>query len=109
MDRKGTDRWRGGGQLEPFPVTTSFATHVVNLARGQSTPFSLGNAEALPSSRKAFTVDTHGEPTSFLTRPYSEKSRQIVKESIRSQLSEKERAQVEAWLESQGLGAAYLP
>lgn len=105
----GADLWKGDGRLAPFPESTAFAAHVLNLAREQYVPFLLGNAEALATSQKAFSVETHGQTASYLARPYPEKSREMVKDRIRYRLDLDERLQVEAWLESAGLSSAFLP
>jgi glutathione S-transferase len=103
------DPWNGSGQLAPFPESTSFASHVLKIAREQYAPFLLGNAKALATSQKAFSVETYGQTASYLARPYPEQSRQMVKDRIRSRLGADERSQVEVWLESVGLSASFLP
>jgi glutathione S-transferase len=103
------DLWKGDGQLAPFPQSTPFAAHVLTLARDEYVPFLLGNAKALETSQKAFSVETHGQTASYLARPYPEKSREMLKDRIRNQLDASEREQVEGWLENKGLSAAFLP
>ncbi len=108
-DDSAADSWIGDGRLAPFPESTPFAAHVLNLAKEQYVPYLLGNARALAASEKAFSVKTHGRIASYLTRPYPERSREMVKQRIRSQLDASERAQVESWLEELGLNSAFLP
>lgn len=101
------DLWKGDDQLAPFPESTPFAAHVLKLAREQYVPFLLGNAEALASSQKPFSIETYGQTTSYLARPYPQASREMVKDRIRYQLDADERAQVEEWLEAEGLSPAF--
>jgi glutathione S-transferase len=108
-DEKHADPWDGEGELAAFPESTAFAAHVLALARDCYRPFVLGNAEALEVGAKAFVVETYGEETSYLTRPYPEQSRRMVQARIRDQLSEAERAEVAAWLEEWQLADCFLP
>jgi glutathione S-transferase len=103
------DLWKGDGQLAPFPESTPFGSHVVRLAREQYVPFLLANAEALAASQKAFSIETYGQTTSYLARPYPQESREMVKDRIRYQLDADERARVEEWLEAEGLSPAFSP
>ncbi len=108
-DEKQADRWDGGGELAPFPASTPFADHLLDLARDQYLPFVLGNARALAQGEKAFVAETYGEPVSYLTRRYPEQSRQMVLERIRRRLDNGERRAVAAWLEERGLAQAFMP
>jgi glutathione S-transferase len=108
-DGGAADLWKGDGEIAPFPGSTPFASHVLELARNQYAPFLLGNAKALATSQKAFSVETHGQSASYLARVYPEQSRQMVKDRIRLRLDPDERSQVEDWLEATGLSAAFLP
>jgi glutathione S-transferase len=103
------DPWNGSGRLAAFPESTPFASHVLKIAREQYAPFLLGNAKALATSQKAFSVETYGQTASYLARPYPEQSRQMVKDRIRSRLGADERSQVGGWLESVGLSAGFRP
>ena len=58
---------------------------------------------ALRAGSKAFEIETYGEPTSYLARPYPEQSRQMIQRRIADQLTPAERSQVDAWLEETGL------
>jgi glutathione S-transferase len=108
-DERDADPWQGDGRLAPFPESTPFAAHVLKLARDQYAPFVLANAEALTASQKAFTIETHGAPASYLARPYPEQSRRMLQERIRHRLAPAERRQVLTWLEASGLAAAFAP
>jgi glutathione S-transferase len=108
-EQESADQWDGEGQLSAFPESTPFAAHVLALAKEEYAPFLLGNAHALATSQKAFSVDTHGETASYLARPYPETSRQMIKDRIRLRLTADERVQVEQWLEATGLTEAFAP
>ena len=97
------DKWDGSGELAPFPDSTPFARFVLAEMRGTYVPFVMGNAEALGAGAKAFHVETYGEDVSYLTRPYPEQSRQMIRDKIAHQLSDGERQAVKAWLGSSNL------
>lgn len=101
------DKWDGGGELAPFPDSTPFARFVLDEMRSTYKPFALGNADAMGAGAKAFHVNTYGEDVSYLTRPYPEQSRQMIREKIAHQLSASERAQVESWLDRVGLADCF--
>ncbi len=105
----GESEWDGGGSLAPFPDSTPFAAHVVALARDQYLPFALANAKALTAGDKSFVIQTYGEETSYLTRPYPEASRQMLLDRIRHSLGPQEREAVGGWLEARGLSACFMP
>ncbi len=106
---KRADDWDGSGELAPFPESTPFAPHTLELARDAYRPFVLGNAAALARGDKAFVVATYGEQVSYLARPYPEQSRQLILERIHNQLTPAERAGVERWLEERGLADCFTP
>lgn len=108
-DEKGADPWDGQGELAAFPESTAFASHVIDIARDHYAAFVLGNADALASSSKAFTIETYGEEVSYLARPYPERSRRMIQHRIREQLAPAERAQVLGWLEDRGLEGCFAP
>jgi glutathione S-transferase len=103
-DDQEADLWDGAGELAAFPASTSFADHILDLGRECYAPVVLENAAALAGGRKAFVVETYGEETSYLTRPYPEQSRQMIQEHIARKLSDTERCQVVDVLEERGLG-----
>jgi glutathione S-transferase len=108
-DDQTADEWKGDGELAVFPDSTPFANHVLELGRTCYSEFVLGNAEALRSGDKAFTIETYGEDVSYLTRPYPEQSRRMVQARIRDRLSTAEHLQVGGWLESRGLVECFMP
>lgn len=100
----GADSWDGGGELAAFEEPTPLAEHVLAVGRACYAPFALGNAAALAERRKAFVVETYGEDTSYLTRPYPERSREMIRERIALRLGDGERRRVVDFLEARGLG-----
>ena len=106
-DEKNADDWDGGGELAPFPGSTPFAAHVLDLARDQYAPFALANARALEAGDKAFVIETWGGEVSYLARPYPEQSRRMIQARIRDRLDAAERRQVSSWLEARGLAACF--
>ena len=104
---RGADQWDGSGELAPFPGSTPFAQFVLDEMRGTYVPFVLGNAEALAAGAKAFHREIYGEDVSYLTRPYPEQSRQMIRDKIADQLSDTDREAVNAWLGEVGLTACF--
>ncbi len=92
-----------GRDLAPFPASTPFAQHVVALGAAEYAPFVVANAQALAAGRKAFEIDTYGETTSYLARPYPERSRRMIQRRISEQLIPEDREEVEGWLRDVGL------
>jgi glutathione S-transferase len=103
-DASGADAWDGGGELAPLPDATPFARHVLELGRACYAPFVLANAAALARGDKAFTIETYGEPTSYLARPYPEQSRRLIQRRISDRLCAAERRLAVDLLEGRGLG-----
>ncbi len=101
--------WDGTGELAPFPTSTPFAQFVLREMRGSYRAFLLGNAKSLASSDKAFVATVHGEPVSLRSRPYPERSRQMVREHIARRIDTAERASVVSWLDDVGLAECFAP
>ena len=99
----GADQWDGVGELAAFPGSTPFAQFVLGEMVQTYKPFVLGNAEALAAGAKAFHVETYGEDVSYLTRPYPEQSRQMIRDKIANQLDKGEQQAVGTWLGDVGL------
>ncbi len=97
-----------GDALAPFPDSTPFARRVLRIGAEQYAPFVLANAEALEAGRKVIEIETYGEPTTYLARPYPEQSRRMIQARIRDQLDEDERRMVSGWLDEVGL-SCFLP
>ncbi len=101
------DDWAGTGELAPFPISTPFCQFVVSEMVDTYQPYVLGNRAAQQAGAKAFHIDTYGEQVSYLSRPYPERSRQMIGERIRSQLAGSEREQFLSWLTDVGLGECF--
>jgi glutathione S-transferase len=105
----GADAWDGGGELAPFPESTPFARFVLAEMVATYRPFVLGNASAQHAGAKAFHVETYGEDVSYLSRPYPEQSRQMIKDRIAGRLTAAERRTVLDWLDATGLRDCFDP
>jgi glutathione S-transferase len=103
-DAREADRWDGDGELAAFPDSTPFVAHLLDVGRTCYAPFVLANAAALAAGQKAFRIETYGEETSYLARPYPEQSRRMIHERIASRLSDADRRRVVEFLEARGLG-----
>ncbi len=95
--------WDGTGQLAPFPDSTPFAQHMLELTRDEYTKFVRSNGEALESGEKVFQIETYGEDTTYLAREYPERSRRILQTHAYDPLSKQARGQVLDWLETMRL------
>lgn len=94
--------WDGQGDWAPFPETTGFARHVLAGMARSYMPVLAGHTTAIAEGRKAFIVDTYGEPASYLARDYPVQSWDMVRARI-ERLSPGERTQVTRWLGDHGL------
>ena len=92
-------QWDGGGELAAFAEPTPFALTVLAEMADTYGRFVLGNADALHVGAKAFHVDTYGEETSYLTRPYPEQSRRMVAKRVAALDTE----EVRSWLNEYNL------
>ncbi len=101
-------RSEGSGGLAAFPTSTPFAQHVLAIGRAEYAPFVEANARTIAEGAKTFEIDTYGEATTYLARPYPEQSRRLLQARVRDQLSKAERQSVGAWLAEAGL-ACFLP
>ena len=95
--------WDGKGELAPFPKSTPFAQHMLELTRDEYTKFFSSNAKALAAGDKVFEIETYGETTTYLAREYPERSRRILQAHAYDPLTNQERKQVQAWLETERL------
>ncbi|MFW6085998.1 MAG: glutathione S-transferase family protein, partial [Myxococcota bacterium] len=102
-----THAWDGTGELPPFPETTPFGQRALEVVAQQYRPFVLANARALAAGDKAFTATTYGEEVSYRTRPYPERSRQMVRGRVAHRLDSAERREVDAWLQAHGLAEVF--
>jgi glutathione S-transferase len=102
----GADSWDGGGELRPFPEATGFVDFVLGEMVTTYVPYALGNAAAVNAGAKAFHVEVYGEDVSYLSRPYPERSRQMIRDAI-EMLDPPERNAVTAWLQSRQLAGCF--
>ena len=100
---RGADTWSGDGDLAPFPTSTPFARFVLDEMVSTYQPFVIGNRDAQAAGAKAFHVETYGEDVSYLSRPYPELSRRMIRERIAQGLDAEERNEVRVFLVSSGL------
>lgn len=101
------DKWNGDGELVSFPGSTPFASFVLQEMTSTYVPFVLGNAEALAVGAKAFHARIYGEDVSYLTRPYPEQSRQMIRNKILNRLNSDDAASVYHWLRDIGLETCF--
>jgi glutathione S-transferase len=99
----GADAWDGTGELAPFPESTPFARFVLAEMVGTYQAYALGNAAAQQAGAKAFHVATFGEDVSYLSRPYPEQSRQMIRDRIARRLTPAARRATLDWLSATGL------
>ncbi len=100
------DTWDGGGELAPFPDSTAFAHHVLGEMPSTYVPYVLANRAAQAAGARACTATTWGEQVSYLSRPYPERSRAMVRAHI-DRLPADQRTTVEDWLQAVELAAAF--
>jgi glutathione S-transferase len=98
--------WDGGGELAPFPDSTGFARHVLGEMKSTYAPYVLANRDAQLAEAKAFHVEIYGEDVSYLSRPYPEKSRQMVAERVDG-LADSAQPGVREWLQTVGLATTF--
>jgi glutathione S-transferase len=100
--------WDGQGVIAPFPESTGFARFI--LAEMQTTyqPYILANGEAQGHQAKAFHAEIYGEDVSFLSRPYPEKSRQMIVDKIGTLTNKDESQQVLDWLAAVALNRCFV-
>ena len=101
------DTWNGDGALAPFPQSTAFARFLLSELTATYVPYVTANREAQRSGAKAFHINIYDEEVSFLSRPYIESSRQMIRERIHGQLTDAERREVSGWLQSNGLADCF--
>ena len=92
------ESWDGHGDWAPFPESTPFANHILSIAETEYKPFVLGNARAMLNKKKIFDITTYGQKTTYLTREYPERSREMLKRFSYDVLSNSEVAVVDSWL-----------
>ena len=99
--------WADDAPWAPFPDSTPFARQVLKLTADQYRPFLLANAQALQTGGRAFTIDTYGEPASYLCRPYPEQARTMIRRRIAHRLDAPTGGAVQRWLADLGLSDVF--
>ncbi len=99
------DQWDGKGELAPFPESTPFARFVLAEMGSTYAPFVLANADALKAGAKAFHASIYGEDVSYLSRPYPERSRQMIRERVTETI---QGDSVSNWLRTVKLDTCFL-
>ncbi len=100
------DEWDGNGELADFPLTTGFATFVLDEMRETYCPYVLANAKAQQAGAKAFHTNIYGEEVSYLSRPYPEQSRKMVNNHIKA-LPDSQQSEVAKWLTDYSLDQCF--
>jgi len=100
------DTWDGGGELAPVNQLTGFARAVLREMGGTYTPFMLANSQALAAGAKACTANIYDEDVSYLTRPYPETARQMVRQTL-TNLAPSERRSIDQVLADYDVTAAF--
>ena len=103
----GADNWDGSGLLAPFPESTPFARFILAEMESTYQPYVIGNQSAQVAGAKAFHAAIYGEDVSFLSRPYPEKSRQMIVDRINNALPAEEQQQVLDWLRKVDLAYSF--
>ena len=100
--------WDGEGEWACFPECTPFAHHLISIAEAEYKPFVLGNARALQSKKKVFDITTYGEKTTYLTRDYPERSREMLKRFSYDVLTNSGLAIADSWLAKTDLAEIFI-
>jgi glutathione S-transferase len=101
------DDWDGAGELVPFSESTTFARFVLAEMVDTYQRYVLANREAQAAGAKAFRAYIYDEEVSYLSRPYPERSRQMIVDRIEHQLAAEEQEVIRDWLAEAGLSAVF--
>ena len=93
--------------MAPFPESTPFARFILAEMESTYQPYVIGNQSAQVAGAKAFHAAIYGEDVSFLSRPYPEKSRQMIVDRINNALPAEEQQQVLDWLREVDLAYSF--
>ena len=103
-----TGQWHGDGQLAPFPDSTPFAQMILAEMPSTYGPYIMGNADAQTKGGKVFIANIYGEDVSYLSRPYPELSRQMIRNRIKNQIGAEDRGRIREWLAAVNLAKCFL-
>ena len=103
------DRWDGSGEPLPFPQRTAFADAILERMAGPYRGWIVAHAAALERGERSFTVELAGADVEFRTLrpPDPVCSRSYLVDTLRSQLSERDRSNVARWLVEVGLNDVF--
>jgi len=102
----GADSWDGSGELASVNQPTGFAKAVLGEMGSTYVPFMTANSQALSAGAKACNAQIYDENVSYLTRPYPESARQMVRRTL-SELSASERQSVNEVLVEYNVAAVF--
>ena len=97
------DAWDGSGEID-FSQPTEFTEFVARGMVSTYQPYIIANRDAQRVGAKAFHAAIYGEDVSYLSRPYPERSRQMVVNRLTG-LPKDAREWVSSWFQERGLTA----
>ena len=97
------DAWDGSGEID-FSQPTEFTEFVARGMVSTYQPYIIANRDAQRAGAKAFHVAIYGEDVSYLSRPYPERSRQMIVNRLTG-LPNDAREWVSHWFQERGLTA----
>jgi glutathione S-transferase len=100
------DQWDGTGELAEFPQSTAFARVILAEMPETYGRYVTANAESVRAGAKACHCETYGEDVSYLTRPYPERSREMVVNRIAT-LDTDGQSAVAEWLSDTKLSSMF--
>ena len=92
------DDWSGKGVLNEVFELTDFAKFALTEMSSTYQPYVMSNSEAQAAKAKAFHANIYGEDVSYLSRPYPERSRQMIIAAINDRLTKDEQVDIFALL-----------
>ena len=95
--------WDGSGEID-FSQPTEFTEFVARGMVSTYQPYIIANRDAQRVGAKAFHAAIYGEDVSYLSRPYPERSRQMVVDRLTG-LPNDAREWVSSWFQERGLTA----
>ena len=97
------DAWDGSGEID-FSQPTEFTEFVARGMVSTYQPYIIANRDAQRAGAKAFHASIYGEDVSYLSRPYPERSRQMIVNRLTG-LPNDAREWVSSWFQERGLTA----
>ena len=97
------DAWDGSGEVD-LAQPTEFAEFVASEMGSTYQPYIIANRGAQQAGAKAFHAAIYGEEVSYLSRPYPERSRQMIVDRL-NELPEDMREWVNNWFKQRDISA----